>query len=366
MDLVVVHPNFVLRGGAELVVAKLAERFNPIIYTYAWKKENSWEMLKNCDIRIVKPLNMNSLFMLKTGLGYYRMKIRDYDVINAHFPPSQFIRNRNPRVLWYCHSPGRAAYDLYHARMQEYSFPVKAGHYLFTKVYRKINYDVVSRIECVLANSKNTQAQLKNYLNKDSCVLNPAVDPSEFHNEAYDKYFFYPGRITPSKRIEYVIAAYRLFKQRNLTTHFKLVIAGGLQDKDRWYLERMRRLHSDIRVDVPEEEFKELYSRCTAVLFSAMNEDFGIVPLEAMACQKPIISVNEGGPRESIIESKTGYLVTSIEEMAQRMEYLSHHPDIVEKMGKTGRKHVVANFSWKHFLNEFEKHAKEVAHTITE
>lgn len=362
MNLVIVHPNFVLRGGAELVVAKIAERLNPIIYTYAWNRNNSWEKLKECDVRIIKPLRMDSLFMLRAGYGYYHMKIKeDYDVINAHFPPSQFIRNRNPRVLWYCHSPGRAAYDLYETRMREYSLPVKAGHYLFTKLYRKINHEVVSQTECVLANSKNTQMQLKTYLHKDSHVLNPAVDPDEFQNETYDKYFFYPGRITPSKRIEYVIRAFELFKQRNPKSNFKLIVAGGLQEKDIWYFERMKKLHANILVDVPEVEFKRLYSRCTAVLFSGINEDFGIVPLEAMACQKPIISVNEGGPRESIIDGKTGYLVNSTEEMSQRMEWLANNPDVVEKMGKAGRKHIIANYSWKRFLDTFEMYAREVA-----
>src|SRR3989338_6719532 len=324
MDLMIVHPNFVLKGGAELVISKIAEKFNPIIYTYAWKKENSWQQLKEQDIRIIKPLEMNSLFMLRTGLGFYNLKIKDnYDVINAHFPPSQFIRNKNPRVLWYCHSPGRAAYDLYDVRMKEYSLPVKFGHYLFTKAYRRINYDIVSKTECVLANSKNIQNQLKTYLDKESHVLNPAVDPKEFSNESYQKYFFYPSRITPSKRIEYIIVAYQLFKKQNPNSLFKLIIAGGLQDKDRWYFEKMKSLHNDIRVDVPEGEYKKLYSNAYAVLFAGINEDFGIVPLEAMACEKPIISVNEGGPRETIIEGKTGYLINSPGEMVAKMSLLA-------------------------------------------
>ena len=362
MDLIIVHPNFVLKGGAELVITKIAERFHPVIYTYAWKRENSWEALKECDVRVIKPLQMDSLFMLRAGYGYYQMKIKeDYDVINAHFPPSQFIRQNNSRVLWYCHSPGRAAYDLYRERMREYSPLVKAGHYFFTKLYRKINQGVVSDIECVLANSKNTQNALLHYLHKQSTVLNPAVDPDDFKNEGYEKYFFYPGRITPSKRIEYVIAAYRLFKQRNPQSPFRLIVAGGLQDKDHLYLEQMKRLHGDIRRDVPEHEFKQLYAQCTAVFFSGLNEDFGIVPLEAMACEKPIISVNEGGPRESVLDGKTGFLVNSVEEMAAKMEWVANNPSLVEKMGKAGRKHVIANYSWKHFLGKFEKHAKDVA-----
>ena len=62
-----------------------------------------------------------------------------------------------------------------------------------------------------------------------------------------------------------------------------------------------------------------MYSKCTAVLYPPLNEDYGLVPLEAMASGKPIIAANEGGPKETIADNKTGILVNSAEEMANAM-----------------------------------------------
>ncbi|MFH1448170.1 MAG: glycosyltransferase, partial [Candidatus Micrarchaeota archaeon] len=109
----------------------------------------------------------------------------------------------------------------------------------------------------------------------------------------------------------------------------------------------------EIRIDLPFPELKDLYANAYCVVYSPMNEDFGIVPLEAMSSRKPCIAVNEGGPKE-IITPETGFLVNSVEEMAGRMQYLSERPEDVEGMGKKGRAYVEKNFSWERFLSRFK------------
>ena len=74
-----------------------------------------------------------------------------------------------------------------------------------------------------------------------------------------------------------------------------------------------------------------------------------------MASSKPVISVNEGGPTETILEGKTGFLVNSPEEMAERMAYLAEHPSDAEAIGKKGRRRVEENYSWKSFFKKFDK-----------
>ena len=86
---------------------------------------------------------------------------------------------------------------------------------------------------------------------------------------------------------------------------YKLVLAGSLSrrysDFEEYYnrLKAMRAKNVVFRLNPTNREIGELYSRCTAVLFTAINEDFGIVPLEGMASYKPVISVNEGGSKET-------------------------------------------------------------------
>jgi glycosyltransferase involved in cell wall biosynthesis len=105
----------------------------------------------------------------------------------------------------------------------------------------------------------------------------------------------------------------------------------------------------------------DLYSNCYAVLFTAKDEDWGIVPVEAMASGKPVISVNEGGPKESIVSGKTGFLVDADpEEFFKKMEYLIKNPALVRTMGLAARSHV-EKYDWKNFAKRYDGHITRLA-----
>ncbi len=65
------------------------------------------------------------------------------------------------------------------------------------------------------------------------------------------------------------------------------------------------------KTNVKTEELRKLYKNCYATLFVALNEDTGFVPIESLAYGKPVIAVNEGGPREFIKNDYNGILVKS-------------------------------------------------------
>ena len=116
-----------------------------------------------------------------------------------------------------------------------------------------------------------------------------------------------------------------------------------------------------IEANVTEERLLDLYARCYGVLYTPVNEDYGLVPLEAMASSKPCIAKNEGGPRETIADGKDGFLVSSIWKMAGKMEWLAKHPERCAEMGKTGRRKVQRDFTWERFLKRFEEKAREIS-----
>jgi glycosyltransferase involved in cell wall biosynthesis len=266
-----------------------------------------------------------------------------------------------------CHSPNREAFDLYSHRMKGRSTPSKALYWGCIQAYRLLENDTVPKIEHIFANSANTRARIKRYLRRDSEILHPGVDAHDFSCESFDRFFFYPSRITPEKRFEYAIDAFREFKARNKErADWKLVIAGSLfadRPDHAAYYERMKRyLGSDGRIviDASADELSALYAKCYCVLYAPINEDFGIVPLEALASSKPVISVNEGGPREVVREGVDGFLVNSPKEMSLRMEYLAERPERAEEMGREGRRNVEARFTWKSFLERFGKACERV------
>ena len=372
MDLVIAHPFLHQMGGGERVVIEIAKKFNPVIYSVVYEPEKTFPEFREFDIRLLPKTTLEMPFFflkndprrfnaINAGFRYYLTKIKhDYDVINAQGTPSEWIRNKNERVCWYVHSPNREAFDLRKWRMAQLSYPKKALNSALIEIFKNIESGVVPKIERICTNSEVTNERIKKYLGRtDAKVIHPGVDPKEFECKSYDKFFFYPSRFVPEKRFELVIDSFKQFSKKH--KNWKLVLAGFLHKNKRElaYLGELKSLSKDQNIEFifnpSREELNNLYSTCYSTLFAAINEDWGLIPLESMASCKPCISVNEGGPRYSIEDKKTGFLIDTLEEMSEKMSYLAENPDITEKMGKEGRKRVLEKYTWKIFLDELEK-----------
>ncbi len=367
--------NLTLKGGAERVVLKIAQHYKASIYTIEYDKDKTFEEFKDLDINVMGKGVLSKLLPygrvsqgLNYGISFYNLKLKeDYDVINAHMVPSHWIRNNNERVLWYVHTPFRDVYDLYEFRMRLKKFYQKPVHWAGIRAVRSIDQKVVKSIEGILSNSMNTRSRIvKYYGRRDSTVLNGGIEHEKYSDNGSEKYFLYPARFSPNKRQEYTIDAFRLFEKK--MQGYKLLLVGPVS-KDKAYYDYYLRIaeeakkSSAIKIlrDVDDEKLRDLYSRCTAVLYTPVNEDYGLVPLEAMASSKPIIAVNEGGPKETVENGKTGFLVDSEQEMADKMASVAEDPQLANELGRNGRKNVVERYSWEVFFREFDKHLKKVS-----
>ena len=74
-----------------------------------------------------------------------------------------------------------------------------------------------------------------------------------------------------------------------------------------------------------------------------------------------MIAVNEGGPRETVVNGKTGFLTNTQAEMAARMVDVAENRSLAEALGKDGRKRVIKNYSWGSFFREFDKELRKVS-----
>ncbi|MCX6777198.1 MAG: glycosyltransferase family 4 protein [Candidatus Micrarchaeota archaeon] len=364
MKLAIVHPFLRLRGGAERVVLKIAQHFDAKVYCSTYEPENTFPEFREVDVEVMgsRLWPIASLLPQRVGSAavagkqFYCSKLDDYDVVNAQGTPSEWIRNRNSPVVWYCFSPNREAFDLYGWRMSRRNPVQKALYWSFIQPYRRIEFSVVPKIEHIFAISANVQKRIRRYLQRESEILMPGVDYENFHAGDYGKYFFYPSRIAPEKNFEMAIEAFKKFRRKHKGWNF--VIAGSL-DRDRpehvaYYNKIKDILGNDGRImlDLPTEKIVELYSNCLCVLYTPVNEDYGLIPLEAFASSKPCIAINEGGPRE-LVRDGVGYLVNNTDEMVERMNYLSEHKEEAERMGKAARKYAEREFSWKKFMDRF-------------
>jgi glycosyltransferase involved in cell wall biosynthesis len=167
------------------------------------------------------------------------------------------------------------------------------------------------------ANSSYIAKRLHKVYRRDAHVIHPPVDVDAFplHYEKED-FYLAASRMVPYKRMPLLVEAFRAMPDRRL-----VVIGDGPE------LERVRRIAS-ANIEVlgwqPFEVLRDHMQRARAFVFAA-EEDFGITPVEAMACGTPVIAYGHGGVRESVIDGVTGLFfdtqtVPAIAEALHRFE----------------------------------------------
>ncbi len=371
MKLIVVTPFLESRGGVDRVILKIAQHFDARVHCVRYNSETTFSEFENLHVEVAKPGLLSKVPFMKrvttaaeAGNYFYNLKLEDYDVINAQQTPSEWIRNKNPRVIWYCHSPNREAFDLYRWRMKRRSILAKPVFWTSIQAFKHFEFKTVPNIEYIFTNSRNSQARISKYLHRNSEVLYPGVDTQKFSFKSQENFFFYPSRIAPEKNFEYAIEAFKIFSGR--FKDWKLIIAGSLSSRpehQRYFkkLKSMCDASISLETNVTEERLLDLYGRCYAVLYTPVNEDYGLVPLEAMASSKPCIAKDEGGPKETIVDGRDGFLVPSIWKLAEKMEWLAKNPERCAEMGKEGRRKVQKDFTWVQFLKRFEEQARKIS-----
>jgi len=202
--------------------------------------------------------------------------------------------------ICYIHHPPRNLYG--------YATGSDLQKYWFVRVYATVinfflrHYDFVTaqKVDYFVANSKETARRVEKFYRRDSMVIYPPVETgSQFtvHSSQKKDYFLSVGRLTYAKRIDLAIEACNKLK-------LPLKIVGN--GKEEAYLRSIAGPTIEFVGGVSDEELDRLYAGAQAFIFCALDEDFGIVPVEAMANGVPVIALAQGGVLETVIDKKTG------------------------------------------------------------
>src|SRR5262245_15214897 len=229
----------------------------------------------------------------------------------SHCCVKSIIRPGRARHVCYCLTPMRYAWDQFDA----YFGPDRIGP-LASRVMRPVmaglarwDRDTAGRADRYVAISHYVAGRIRRYYNREATVVYPPVD-TDFFRPGAPAEAGSPARsalivsaLVPYKRIEVAIDACR-------KAGVALTIAGD--GPERAHLERYA---GDGRVQflgrVPDEEIRALYQRSGVTLLPG-EEDFGIVPLEAQACGRPVVALGRGGARETVLDGDTGTLVEDL------------------------------------------------------
>jgi len=236
-------------------------------------------------------------------LALEQLDLSQYDlVISSESGPAKGVIPAPGAVhVCYCHSPMRYVWNMYHAyrnsagRFSKVLIPYLA-HYL-----RSWDQMAATRVDSFAANSRNVAARIKRYYGRSAAVVYPPVEVDSFspvpRSELSDFYLMV-GELVSYKRPDLAIEAFNRSGK-------KLIVIGGGEMLSA--LRRTARRNITFLGPQPFEVLKSHYAHCRALIFPG-EEDFGIVPVEAMASGRPVIAYGRGGVVETVMHERTGYL----------------------------------------------------------
>lgn len=315
-----VHDYIKEYGGAENVLENLSEIFpDAEIFTSLYcpkflgphrnRLEKKWQGRIHQSFfrfipfayKIISPLRLLSPLAFKS-FNFSKFDLIITSATGAYFPNS--LNKKNTKLICYCHTPPRYLYGLPTARnLKKYPiinfFAQVANHFL-----RLWDFKFAQNVDQFIANSQTTAARIKKFYRKDSIVINPPIDlPNKppFLREGRVGLNFYltGGRFARAKRYDIAIEACNQLK-------VPLKVFGrdfaGVYDE----LKNIAGSTVEFLGEVSNEEKIKLYSSAKAFIFCADNEDFGMMPVEAMGRGCPVIAYKSGGTIETVIDGKTG------------------------------------------------------------
>ncbi len=309
MKVAIVHDFIFKLGGAERVVAELADMYpDAPIYTSLFDEEKckAWfdpQRVISSDLQnLPLYLRRRPQYLLKK----YPQAMESFDLSEFDLVISSsgafshgVITPPQTKHLCYCHSPMRYAWDYTHEYLEEKKLNIVKELMIRKAVHQVRQWDraAADRPDQYLANSKHVAKRIRKYYQQESHVLYPPVDVDRFYpfQEPGD-YFLIVSALTPFKKIDLAISAFNKMGK-------KLIVVGGGAEEQR--LRALAGPTVTVTGRVTDEEVKNYLQGCRGLIFPG-EEDFGITPVEAMAAGRPVIAYRKGGVTESVVDGITG------------------------------------------------------------
>lgn len=370
MKVAIVHDWLVNYGGAERVVEAMLSLYpDAEIFTLVYDEKKMGKIFPKEKVhttflqKVPFSLKMYTKMLSFMPKAFESFDFTGFDLVlcsssccakGVITPPSV------PHVA-YIHSPMRYAWDLY------FDYKKRSGKitsFFMDRMIPKIRlWDVISsqRIDKIIVNSNFIRRRTKKYWNRESEVIYPPVNTENLtpNNLPPENFYVAFSRFVPYKRLDLAIKACGQLK-RNL-----VVIGSGSQEKELKALaESYTNINSKENFEqsakitftgrISDEKVKDYLQRAKALIFCA-EEDFGIIPVEAQACGRPVIALKKGGAMETVLDGKTGVFFESQTETSLKNAILDFEEK--EKNGLFDSKFISSHakkFSTENFIENLK------------
>lgn len=307
MKVAIVHDWLTNMGGAEQCVINLHRAFpDAPIYTTFYDSDNMSPEFKEMNIitsslqksRTKKYNHKKYLpFMPK---AFEEFNLNDYDVVISSCSACSkgIITGPHTLHICYCYTPMRYAWEMRDEYTENMSkFKTKLIRY-FMNYMRLWDYQAAQRVDEFIAISGEVKKRINKHYRREAKVIFPPVRTENFlpSNEEKD-YYFIVSRLVKYKRYDLAVEACSKL-------HKKLIIIGDGPEREN--LEKLSdKEYVTFMGRQPDDVVEKYISECKALIFPG-EEDFGIVPVEAMSCGKPVIAYGRGGALDTVVDKKTG------------------------------------------------------------
>lgn len=356
-------------------VSVIAQKINHNIYKFNKK-------ISLIEIGSTIPLNplywIKFHWIKKTHVNVLKDLQADF-IISHDFPVNYFcskiIQRKDLKHVYYCHEPYRFFYD---KKFRSKIPLLKRIAIVFIKLFFK-KYDKKGVIDAdlILCNSNYTKNKIDKIYGREGHVIYPILNKkSDIILNGFDirqllnlkkeqPLIFSLGLTHPSKGVKELLYIFSIILKE--IPEIILLIGGRIGKENQNTLKKLRKKleipqkNTIIYGIIEEELLKYFYSQSTLMFYTAIEESFGIIPVEAMNYGTPVIAF-EGGPSETIQDGGTGHIIKNhdLGDFATKAIHLIKDKKLLNSFSIKAKAHVKTNFNFKKMLSEYENILNEL------
>lgn len=365
MKVAIVHYWLINNRGGEKVLEALCELYpDADIYTHYYEAENfigtviaEHKITQTFISKLPFAKRFYQSYLPFMPLALEEIDLTGYDLIisSESGPAKGIIPPPGVAHICYCHSPMRYAWDMYHEYKSRANFLKRYLMPLLMHYLRRWDQMSAMQVSHFVANSHFVAKRIKTYYGRTSEVIYPPVSFDEFSLASnVGDFYLLLGQLVSYKKADLAVKAFSASGRR------LIVVGEGEQLRE---LQDLASSNIEIRGRLPFCEIKSLLASCRALIFPGV-EDFGIVPLEAMASGRPVIAFNKGGALETIVDGKTGVFFNQ-----QTVDSLNGAVELFEEKFVDFDSHFIRahaeKFNKDRFKRQFERFANSAIRDLT-
>lgn len=364
MKVAIVHDWLVTNAGAEKVLKSILEIYpNADIFSLVdfLGEKDRIDIFngKKAKTTFIQKLPFASKYF-RNYLPFFPKAVESFDlsqydlIISSSWAVAKGVKkDKNQLHICYCHTPIRYVWDLYGEYTAKLKQPKKLIVQKTLHYIRHWDIDTLDRVDYFIANSKFVQKRIKKTYGNDSVVIYPPVNIDKFTLHVKKKDFYLcASRLVPYKKTKLIVEAFNQMPEK------KLVVIG--QGEEYKVIKNIAPTNIEVLGYQEDDALLKYMQEAKAFVYAAI-EDFGIVPIEAMACGTPVIALNDGGTSETIQNDINGvhFEKQSVEDIINAIEeFEKKHFDALT-ISKS-----VQKYSRERFKKEFKAFVESKLKTV--